>query len=391
MLLIVASTDSRLRVPLKDNFCFMLLPFLDLKAATAELRTELDAAHRRVADSGWFLLGRELEAFEAEYAASVGVAHCIGVANGLEALQLVLLARGIGAGDEVIVPSNGYIATWLAVTHVGATPIPCEPDARTYNLDPARLAPLLTPRTKAIIPIHLYGQTADMTAINAFAAAHGLFVIEDAAQSHGARAHGRASGALGHAAGISFYPTKNLGALADAGAITTDDATLAARLRSLRNYGSRERYHHDEAGLNSRLDEFSAAFLRVKLTHLAAWNARRAALAERYLAQLSGVGDLGLPFVPAWAEPVWHLFVVRTAHREALRAYLAERGIATQIHYPIPPHRSGAYRSLGYQVGAFPLAEQLAAEVLSLPISPHHTAEQIDSVSAAVRSFFDSR
>ena len=369
----------------------MPLPFLDLTAATAELRTELDAAHRRVADSGWFLLGRELEAFEAEYAASVGAGHCIGVANGLEALQLVLLARGIGAGDEVIVPANGYIATWLAVTHVGATPIPCEPDARTYNLDPTRLASLLTPRTKAILPIHLYGQTADMTAINAFAAAHGLFVLEDAAQSHGARAHGRASGALGHAAGISFYPTKNLGALADAGAITTDDATLAARLRSLRNYGSRERYHHDEAGLNSRLDEFSAAFLRVKLPRLAAWNARRATLAQRYLTQLSGVGDLVLPFVPAWAEPVWHLFVVRTAQREALRAYLAERGIATQIHYPIPPHRSGAYRSLGYQVGAFPLAEQLAAEVLSLPISPHHTAEQIDSVGAAVRSFFDSR
>lgn len=369
----------------------MPLPFLDLKAATAELRAELDTAHRRVADSGWFLLGRELESFEAEYAASVGAAHCIGVANGLEALQLVLLARGVGAGDEVIVPSNGYIATWLAVTQVGATPVPCEPDARTYNLDPARLAELVTPRTKAIIPIHLYGQTADMSAINAFAAKHGLFVLEDAAQSHGARAHGRASGALGHAAGISFYPTKNLGALADAGAITTDDATLAARLRSLRNYGSRERYHHDEPGLNSRLDEFSAAFLRVKLPHLAAWNARRAALAQSYLRQLSGVGDLVLPFVPKWAEPVWHLFVIRTAHRETLRAYLAERGIATQIHYPIPPHLSGAYRSLGYKAGAFPIAERLSAEVLSLPISPHHTAEQIDSVGAAVRSFFDSR
>ena len=369
----------------------MHLPFLDLKAATAELRSELDAAHRRVADSGWFLLGRELEAFEAEYAASVGAAHCIGVANGLEALQLILMARGIGAGDEVIVPSNGYIATWLAVTQVGATPIPCEPDTKTYNLDPARLAPLLTSRTKAILPIHLYGQTADMTAINAFAAQHGLFVIEDGAQSHGARDHGRASGALGHAAGISFYPTKNLGALADAGAITTGDATLAARLRSLRNYGSRERYHHDEPGLNSRLDEFSAAFLRVKLPHLDAWNARRATLALRYLEQLNGVGDLVLPFVPTWAEPVWHLFVVRTTQREALRAYLAERGIATQIHYPIPPHLSGAYRSLGYKAGAFPIAEQLAAEVLSLPISPHHTAEQIDSVSAAVRSFFDSR
>jgi len=369
----------------------MPLPFLDLKAATAELRTELDAAHRRVADSGWFLLGNELEAFEAEYAASVGTAHCIGVANGLEALQLVLLARGVGAGDEVIVPSNGYIATWLAVTQVGATPIPCEPDACTYNLDPSRLAELVTPRTKAIIPIHLYGQTADMSAINAFAAKHGLLVLEDAAQSHGARAHGSASGALGHAAGISFYPTKNLGALADAGAITTDDATLAARLRSLRNYGSRERYQHDEPGLNSRLDEFSAAFLRVKLPHLASWNARRTALAQRYLRQLSGVGDLVLPFVPTWAEPVWHLFVIRTAHRETLRAYLAERGIATQIHYPIPPHLSGAYRSLGYKAGAFPIAEQLAAEVLSLPISPHHTAEQIDSVVAAVRSFFNSR
>ena len=356
----------------------MTIPFLDLKAATAELRPELDAAHARVADSGWFLLGRELEAFESAYAASVGAAHCIGVANGLEALQLVLIARGIGAGDDVIVPSNGYIATWLAVTHVGATPIPCEPDPRTYNLDPARLAALITPRTKAILPIHLYGQCADMTAINAVAAQHGLFVLEDAAQAHGARCHGRASGALGHAAGISFYPTKNLGALADAGAITTDDPDLAARLRSLRNYGSRERYHHDEPGLNSRLDEFSAAFLAVKLRHLDAWNARRRALAARYLTQLAGVGDLVLPVVPEWAEPVWH-------------EHLTAHGIATQIHYPIPPHRSGAYRHLGYTAADFPIATRLAEEVLSLPISPHHPAEQIDSVAAAVRSFFGQR
>jgi dTDP-4-amino-4,6-dideoxygalactose transaminase len=369
----------------------MTIPFLDLKAATAELRPELDAAHARVADSGWFLLGRELEAFESDYAASVGAAHCIGVANGLEALQLVLIARGIGAGDEVIVPSNGYIATWLAVTHVGATPIPCEPDPRTYNLDPARLAALITPRTKAILPIHLYGQCADMTAINAVAAQHGLFVLEDAAQAHGGRCHGRASGALGHAAGISFYPTKNLGALADAGAITTSDGVLAARLRSLRNYGSRERYHHDEPGLNSRLDEFSAAFLAVKLRHLDAWNARRRTLAARYLTQLAGVGDLVLPFVPEWAEPVWHLFVVRTAHRTALREHLTAHGIATQIHYPIPPHRSGAYRNLGYTAADFPIAARLAEEVLSLPISPHHTAEQIDSVATAVRSFFGQR
>ena len=367
----------------------MPIPFLDLKAATAELRPALDAAHTRVADSGWFLLGGELESFESEYAASVDVAHCIGVANGLEALQLVLMARGIGPGDEVIVPSNGYIATWLAVTHVGATPIPCEPDPHTYNLDPTRLTALITPRTKAILPIHLYGQPADMEAINAVAQPHGIFVLEDASQSHGARAHGVASGALGHAAGISFYPTKNLGALADAGAVTTADATLAARLRSLRNYGSRERYHHDEPGLNSRLDEFSAAFLRVKLPILPTWNARRVALATRYLAQLAGVGDLTLPFVPAWAEPVWHLFVIRTAHRDALRAHLTAHAIGTQIHYPIPPHRSGAYRSLGYRAGDFPIAEKLAAEILSLPISPHHTAEQIDTVCAAVRSFFN--
>lgn len=367
----------------------MTIPFLELEPAAAELRAELDVAHRRVMDSGWYILGRELEAFETEYAASVGAAHCVGVANGLEALQLALLASDIGVGDEVIVPSNGYIATWLAVTQVGAMPVPCEPDACTYNLDPARLGALITTRTKAILPIHLYGQCADMPALNSFAAAHKLFVIEDAAQSHGARCHGRAAGALGHAAGISFYPTKNLGAFADAGAITTNDATLATRLRSLRNYGSRERYHHDEIGINSRLDEFSAAFLRVKLPYLVAWNARRVSLAARYLTQLAGVGDLVLPFVPPWAEPVWHLFVVRTAHRTALREHLTGLGISSQIHYPVPPHLSGAYRSLGYQRGSFPIAEQLADEVLSLPISPHHTAEQIDYVCAAVRSFFD--
>jgi dTDP-4-amino-4,6-dideoxygalactose transaminase len=367
----------------------MKIPLLDLKPACAELRLELDAAYRRVMDSGWFLLGRELEAFEAEYAASLGVAHCVGVANGLEALQLVLLARGIGPGDEVIVPSHGYIATWLAVTHTGARPVPCEPDPRTYNLDPARLAPLITARTKAILPIHLYGQTADMPAINAIAGRHGVFVLEDAAQSHGALCHGKAAGALGHAAGISFYPSKNLGALADGGAIATPDPALADRLRHLRNYGSKVRYQNEFLGLNSRLEELQAAFLRVKLPHLAAWNARRAALAGRYLAQLRGVGDLTLPFVPEWAKPVWHLFVIRTARRDALQAHLTAQGIGTQIHYPIPPHLSGAYRHAGWKRGDFPLAEQYANEVLSLPIGPHHTLEQIDIVCAAVRTFFD--
>jgi dTDP-3-amino-3,4,6-trideoxy-alpha-D-glucose transaminase len=364
------------------------VPLLDLKAAGDELRADLDAAYQRVMDSGCFLLGRELESFEAEYAQSVGAAHCVGVANGLEALQLVLMARGIGAGDEVIVPAHGYIATWLAVTHTGARPVPCECDERTYNLDPSRIAALITARTKVILPIHLYGQPADMEAINAVAARHGLFVLEDAAQSHGARCRGRAAGSLGDAAGISFYPSKNLGALGDAGAVTTSDAKLADRLRHLRNYGSKVRYQNDFVGLNSRLDEFQAAFLRAKLPHLPAWNARRARVAALYLEQLRGVGDLVLPFVPDWAEPSWHLFVIRTGRREALQRHLEAQGVGTQVHYPTPPHLAGAYRDAGWKPGDFPLAERLAHEVLSLPIGPHLTAEQVAHVCETVRSFF---
>lgn len=366
----------------------MNVPILDLKPAYEELREELDAAYRRVMESGWVLLGKELEAFEAEYAASVGVGHCIGVANGLEAMQLVLMARGIGRGDEVIVPSNGYIATWLAVTHVGATPVPCEPDPATYNLDPGRIEPLLTARTKAILPIHLYGQPADMRAINAIAKPRGIFVLEDAAQSHGASCHGSAAGALGDAAGVSFYPSKNLGALADAGAITTNDAALADKLRHLRNYGSKVRYQHEHIGLNSRLSELQAAFLRVKLARLAEWNRRREALAQIYRARLQAVGDLVLPFVPPWASPVWHLFVIRTAFREALQKHLASRAVGTQVHYPVPPHLSGAYAHLGHGRGAFPIAERLAGEVLSLPIGPHHRPEQVAHVCDQVRDFF---
>ena len=368
----------------------MKVPILDLKPAYEELRAELDAAYHRVMESGWVLLGKELEAFEAEYAASIGVKHCIGVANGLEAMQLVLMALGIGAGDEVIVPSHGYIATWLAVTHVGAKPVPCEPDPATYNMDPARIADLVTPRTKAILPIHLYGQTADMNAINAVAARHGLFVLEDAAQSHGALCHSRAAGALGGAAGVSFYPSKNLGALADAGAVTTNDDGLADKLRHLRNYGSKVRYHNEYLGMNSRLSELQAAFLRAKLPRLAAWNARRVVLAARYLEQLKGVGDLTLPQVPAWANPVWHLFVIRTERRDALQKHLAAQGVGTQIHYPIPPHLSKAYAATngGWKRGDFPLAEKFADEVLSLPIGPHTSAEQVDYVCAWVRDFF---
>ena len=369
----------------------MKVPILDLKPACDELRAELDAAYRRVLDSGWLLLGRELEAFETEYAASVGTDHCVGVANGLEAMQLVLMALGVGPGDEVVVPSHGYIATWLAVTHTGATPVPCEPDPRTYNLDPERLEACVTPRTRAILPIHLYGQTADMERINAIAVRHGLFVLEDAAQSHGARCNGRAAGSLGHAAGVSFYPSKNLGALADAGAVTTSDAALADKIRHLRNYGSKIRYQHELLGLNSRLSELQAAFLRAKLPKLAEWNSRRVALAQLYLEQLRGVGDLVLPHVPEWASPVWHLFVVRTSRREALQRHLARHEIGTQIHYPTPPHLSRAYADAGWKRGDFPLAESLADEVLSLPIGPHVTAEQVDFVCGHLRGFFGSR
>ena len=320
----------------------MKVPILELKPAYEELRVELDAAYQRVMESGWVLLGRELEAFESEYAASVGVKHCVGVANGLEAMQLVLMALGVKTGDEVIVPSHGYIATWLAVTHVGATPVPCEPDSKTYNLDPGRIAALVTSRTKVILPIHLYGQTADMRGINEVADRHGLFVLEDAAQSHGARCNGKAAGTLGHAAGVSFYPSKNLGAMADAGAVTTDDDAIADKIRHLRNYGSKVRYQHEYLGLNSRLSELQAAFLRAKLPKLEEWNERRSVLARQYQEQLCGVGDLVLPFVPAWADPVWHLFVIRTAARDALQRCLAEHGIGTQIHYPVPPHLSHA-------------------------------------------------
>ena len=368
----------------------MTIPILDLKPAYDELRAELDAAYHRVMESGWLLLGKELEAFEVEYAASVGVTHCVGVANGLEAMQLVLMARGIGAGDEVIVPSHGYIATWLAVTHVGARPVPGEPDPATYNLDPARLEALITPRTKAILPIHLYGQTADMAAINTIAARQGLFVLEDAAQSHGARCHGRAAGGLGHAAGVSFYPSKNLGAMADGGAVTTNDDALAEKIRHLRNYGSKVRYQNEFLGLNSRLSELQAAFLRAKLPRLAEWNARRSVLAGRYREQLGGIGELRLPAVAPWADPVWHLFVIRTTRRDALQKHLAAAGIGTQIHYPVPPHLSRAYASAGWKRGDFPLAEKFADEVLSLPIGPHHTVAQVDGVCAEVRKFFQT-
>lgn len=363
------------------------VPFLDLGAAVTELRAELDQAWARVLASGWFILGREGQAFEAEFAAYVGTKYCLGVGNGLEALHLILRAAGVGPGDEVIVPANTYIATWLAVTYCGARPVPVEPVERTYNLDPDRIEAALTPRTKAILPVHLYGQPAEMEAIHRLAEERGLLVVEDAAQAHGARYRGRRVGSLGHAAGWSFYPSKNLGALGDAGAVTTDDPSLAEKIRALRNYGSQQKYHNLYQGFNSRLDELQAAVLRAKLPHLDEWNARRARLARLYLEQLAAT-PLILPRVPDGIEPVWHLFVVRAPDRDALQAHLRQNGIETLIHYPIPPHLQPAYQDLSLPPGSLPVTERIHRKVLSLPIGPHLSEAQVRRVCEAIRSFY---
>lgn len=365
----------------------MRVPFLDLKATYAELRDGLDAAYRRVMASGRYVLGEELAAFESEFAAYCGVKHCIGTGNGLDALHLILRAMDIGPGDEVIVPANTFIASWLAVTYAGAVPVPVEPLPSTYNIDPARIEEAVTPRTRAIIAVHLYGQPADMDPIRDVARRHGLKVVEDAAQAHGARYKGRRTGGLGDAAGFSFYPGKNLGAFGDGGAVTTDDDTLAHRVRTLRNYGSQVKYVNERKGFNSRLDELQAAFLRVKLTRLDAWNERRRAVAKRYRADLASVAGVILPHVPEWAEPVWHLFVIRTPHRDLLQRRLAERGIETLIHYPVPPHKQAAYREMGGR--SYPITEGIHAEVLSLPMGPAMTDADVACVVTAFKDCLD--
>ncbi len=362
-----------------------MIPFLDLFAAYSELREEMDEAYYRVMKSGWYILGQEVSAFESEFAAYCGVKHCIGVGNGLEALHLILRAYQIGPGDEVVVPSNTCIATWMAVSASGAKPVPVEPDINTYNIDPSRIEEAITPKTKAIIPVHLYGQPADMDPILNLAKKHGLKVIEDSAQTHGAQYKGRKTGSLGDAAGFSFYPTKNLGALGDGGAVTTNDDALADSIKRLRNYGSVKKDDNEVQGLNSRLDELQAAFLRVKLKRLDEWNQRRTQLAGLYLKGLEKVSGLVLPHVPDWAEPVWHLFVVRTEHRDSLRKRLEGAEIGTLIHYPVPPHLSPAYAQRGWRENSFPIAAKLAKTVLSLPMGPQLGAQQVESVIDFVR------
>ena len=363
---------------------FMKIPFLELKPTYDELRDELDSAYHRVMDSGWYLLGNEIESFEAGFAKYCEAKHCVAVGNGLDALHLTLRAYDIGAGDEVIVPTNTFIATWLAISYAGATPVPVEPDPKTFNLDPGRIQAALTRQTKAIMPVHLYGQPADMDPIMSIARKHGLKVIEDNAQAQGARYQGRRTGSLGHAAGHSFYPGKNLGAFSDAGAVTTNDGDLAGRIRTLRNYGSKKKYYNDVKGFNSRLDELQAAFLRVKLKKLDEWNDRRRSVAALYLTELRSAANLALPFVPEWAEPVWHLFVVRHPKRDALQQKLAAADIGTLIHYPVPVHLSGAYSDGKWLRGSFPMAEELSDTVLSLPMGPHLAKEQTRFVAAEV-------
>lgn len=357
------------------------VPFLDLQAAYIELKSELDAAYRRVMESGSYILGREVDAFEAEFATYCGTRHCVGVGNGLEALHLVLRAWGIGPGDEVIVPSNTFIATWLAVTAAGGIPVPVEPVESTYNMDPSRIEAALTRRTRAIIVVHLYGQPADMDPIMGIARSYGFKVLEDAAQGHGAYYHGRRVGSLGDAAAFSFYPGKNLGAFGDGGGITTDDSELEHKVRLLRNYGSTEKYVHQLQGWNSRLDEIQAAFLRIKLRHLDEWNERRQQIAHWYLRELPTLfPSWNLPVVPDWVQPCWHLFVVRVRERRQLQNELAKHGISTLIHYPIPPHLQDAYAGGSYPPSSFPFTERIAGEVLSLPIGPHLDLATLDRV-----------
>jgi len=353
------------------------------------IREEMLAAMARVYDSNWYVLGKEVTQFEHTYSQFNQIAHTVGVSNGLEALALSLRALGIGPGDEVMVPAHTFIATWLAVTQVGATPVPIEPDPATSNIDPRRLAAALSAYTRAIIPVHLYGQPCQMIEIMAFAARHGLWVIEDNAQAQGATLNGQLTGSFGIANATSFYPTKNLGALGDAGAITTNDEQLAQRLRALRNYGSAIKNHHDLVGYNSRLDELQAALLQVKLAYLPQWLAQRQQVAAWYQAELAGIAGLRLPVVAPGTTPVWHLYVVHTTHRNALQQQLAKANIETLIHYPIPPHRQPSYASLGLAAGALPITEELAATCLSLPLWPGIRQEEVAVVAQAIRRFLE--
>ena len=366
----------------------MKIPFLALKEINLRQRDEFHEALDRVLDSGWYILGNELNKFEENFAKYCGVKHCIGVANGLEALHLVLRAWGVGPGDEVIVPSNTYIATWLAVTHTGATPVPVEPDLSTYNIDPSKIQAAITERTRAIIAVHLYGQPCDMDKINAIAARNGIKVLEDAAQAHGAMYKEIKSGNLADAAGFSFYPGKNLGALGDAGCVTTNDGQLADHIRLLRNYGSAVKYFNKEIGFNSRLDELQAAILNVKLNKLDEDNRKRNEIADFYLKALSEIPDIKLPKIEDGNISAWHLFVIKITKRDKLINKLKEVGIDTMIHYPLSPHQQTAYMTKFKSYEDLPIAESLQEQVLSLPMGPTMTIEMAEYVVEKLKNIY---
>jgi dTDP-3-amino-3,4,6-trideoxy-alpha-D-glucose transaminase len=370
-----------------------LIPFLDLRHSIEELRHDLDAAYERVLTSGQFILGRELEAFESEFAAACGVSHAIGVGSGTDALTLILKAMDIGPADEVIVPAHTCIATWLGVTAAGAELVPIEPDAATYLIDPTLVEAAITSRTAAILPVHLYGHCADMTSLLAIGEKYDLPVIVDAAQAVGVSFSGKRKSAIGHAGAFSFYPTKNIGALGDGGAVVTDDATLAAKVRSLRNYGAIEKDRHELQGANSRLDELQAAFLRCQLGRLDEWNSRRARLAHEYRIRLAGLPQIILPRAEAPTQHVWHLFTIRVGqgHRNDLKFFLEQADIDTRIYYPVPPHLSGAYRNDIFPRPPLAITEDLAASVLSLPLHPHLDVGDVARICGLVQTWASAK
>jgi dTDP-4-amino-4,6-dideoxygalactose transaminase len=364
-----------------------MIPFFTFEHQHRQIREASLAFLEQCYDSNWYILGKSVAAFEQSFAAYNHSRYCIGVANGLDALSLSLAALGIKAGDEVIVPSNTYIATWLAISYCGATIVPVEPDSGTYNIDPAKIEAAITPRTRAILPVHLYGQACDMQAIMKIAGKYDLFVVEDCAQSHNACFKDQKTGTFGHINAFSFYPTKNLGALGDAGAILTNDAGLAEKVRALHNYGSRKKYYNDYIGVNSRLDEIQAGILQIKLPLLTSWTVERRRIAEIYLQLLAGIPGLILPRIAEGAGHVWHIFMVRTDRRDTLQSYLASKDIGTMIHYPVPPHLQEAYRHLGFQPGDFPIAEEIAATCLSLPMYIGMEDVDVKRVCDAIQRF----
>ncbi len=367
----------------------MSVPFVSFEAVNSTIRGEILQSFEDFFDSAWYVLGDKVKAFEEQYAVFNGVNHCIGVSNGLDALHIALKVLNIGPQDEVIVPSNTFIATALAVSYVGAKPIFVEPDINTYNIDPEKIERAITSKTKAIMPVHLYGQACEMEAIMDIAEKHGLFVIEDNAQAQAATYKGKITGSWGHINGTSFYPGKNLGALGDAGALTTNDKTLAKKAEIFRNYGSEKKYHNSVIGFNMRLDECQAAFLSTKLKYLNKWTEQRQQIAEWYDSTLQNVGDIILPEVAFGATHSYHLYVVRTAKRNELQNYLTSLNIGTLIHYPIPPHLQEAYQHLGYKKGELPISEIIANTCLSLPLWPGMTLENIELVSSSIKNFFN--